>query len=149
MMLWQPIYEAVMGIGKTIIDAVDKFTLDPAEKLEAKRIVMEAQMAYRQQLIALEDQDRADARQREVQTGDPTTRRLAYVYTGGYFMAFVSLLFGWVEVQENMIRLVDVLMGVLTAGQYSIMSYYFGSSHGSSEKDKVMDRLVNHKEPAK
>jgi hypothetical protein len=41
---------------------------------------------------------------------------------------------------------VDVLMGVLTAGQYSIMSYYFGSSHGSQQKDKVLDRVVNHKD---
>jgi hypothetical protein len=148
-MIWQPILEAITGIGKVAVDLIDQFHIDPEEKLKLKQALLEAQVKARQDMYALEDQDRADARKREVDTGDPTTRRLAYTYTGGYFLAFVALLFGWVNVPENMIRLVDVLMGVLTAGQYSIMSYYFGSSHGSSKKDEVMDRLVNHKEPAK
>jgi hypothetical protein len=143
-MIWEAIGGLVQGLAKSAVDIIDQFHMDPEEKAKFKQALLEAQIKARYEIMHLEDQDRADARKRETSTGDPTTRRLAYVYTGGYFVAFVALLFGWVNVDENMVRLVDVLMGVLTAGQYSIMSYYFGSSHGSQQKDKVFDRIANH-----
>jgi hypothetical protein len=53
-----------------------------------------------------------------------------------------ALISGYVVIAPDMKGLVDVLMGVLTAGQYSIMSYYFGSSHGSAAKQGMIDRLT-------
>jgi hypothetical protein len=34
---------------------------------------------------------------------------------------------------------------VLTAAQAAIINYYFGSSHSSASKEKIIDRVVNHK----
>lgn len=144
-MIWEPILAAVKGVGDTIVNIIDEFHLSDEEKLKLKATALAAQIEASRQLYALEDADRADARKREVATGDPTTKRLAYLYTGGYFGALTSILMGWVDIPDNMKGLIDVLMGVLTAGQYSIMSYYFGSSHGSAKKDETIDRVVNHK----
>jgi hypothetical protein len=145
-MVWEAVGGFVSGLFREANVLIDQFHLSPEEKAKVKQAMFDAQVKARNDLFALEDSDRDSARKREMALGDPTTRRLAYVYTGGYFGAFMALLMGWVEVQESMKGLVDVLMGVLTAGQYSIMSYYFGSSHGSQQKDKVLDRVVNHKD---
>lgn len=143
-MIWEAIAGLVKGVGDTALSIIDELTLSPEEKLKAKQAFLDAQAQFRQAVWQLEDADRADARKRETATGDPTTRRLAYIYTFGYFGALTILLMGWVDIPDNMKGLIDVLMGVLTAGQYSIMSYYFGSSHGSAQKDKTIDRVVNH-----
>jgi hypothetical protein len=145
-MVWEAVGGFVSGLFKEANVLIDQFHLSPEEKATVKQAMFDAQVKARNDLFALEDSDRDSARKREMSLGDPTTRRLAYVYTLGYFGAFVILLMGWVEVQENMRGLVDVLMGVLTAGQYSVLSYYFGSSHGSATKDKTLDRIANHKE---
>jgi hypothetical protein len=145
-MIWDAVAGAIRAVSDNIVSIIKEFHLEPEKALQLEQAAKQALYDFQKQIWELEDQDRASARDRETKTGDPTTRRLAYVYTGGYFGAFGALLMGWVEVQESMKGLVDVLMGVLTAGQYSIMSYYFGSSHGSAQKDKVLDRVVNHKE---
>lgn len=90
----------------------------------------------------LDQADRDSARRREVETKDSMTSILAGVYTGGYFFMLGGLMFGFVNITPDYKGLLDVLMGVLTAGQYSIMAYYFGSSHSSSKKDGVIESVV-------
>jgi len=92
----------------------------------------------------LEINDKESARKREVETKDSTTKELAWIYTAGYFGMLAALLFGLVEIPERMMSLLDVLMGVLTAGQYSIMAYYFGSSAGSQSKDTVLSVIAKN-----
>jgi hypothetical protein len=145
-MIWDAVAGAIRAVSDNIVSIIKEFHLEPEKALQLEQAAKQAMYDFQKQIWELEDKDRASAREREAKMGDPTTRRLAYVYTGGYFGAFMALLLGWVQVQEQMKGLVDVLMGVLTAGQYSIMSYYFGSSHGSAQKDKTLDRIANHKE---
>jgi hypothetical protein len=88
-------------------------------------------------------QDRANARAREIQTKDPTTRRLAILYTLIYFAVLWAV---WqFEVPDSMHDTLNVLIGVLTAAQAAIMNYYFGSSSGSDSKTQILDRVVNHR----
>lgn len=84
--------------------------------------------------------DRDSARQRESATQDKTVRQLAWVYTGGYFALLGAILSGYAVVPPPLSSVVDVLLGVLTAGQYSVLSYYFGSSSGSANKDKFLQK---------
>ena len=86
----------------------------------------------------MEMADRDSARQREVATQDKTVRQLAWVYTGGYFALLGIMLSGYIMIPPGMESVLDVLLGVLTAGQYSVLSYYFGSSNGSAIKDSKL-----------
>lgn len=87
--------------------------------------------------------DRANARNREIQTKDYTTRGLAVIYTLIYFAVLWAV---WqYEVPDSMHDTLNVLIGVLTASQAAIMNYYFGSSAGSDAKTHILDRVVNHK----
>lgn len=82
--------------------------------------------------------DRASARDREVKTGDKTTKILAYAYTIGYFAIFATMMKTGVDPQ--MLNIVMVLLGVLTAAQGQIMNYYFGSSSGSAQKNELLGK---------
>jgi hypothetical protein len=84
--------------------------------------------------------DRASARAREVQTQDPTVRRLAYAYTFGYFLCLWAV---WRYGMPDQIKDVMIgLLGVLTAAQGAIMNYYFGSSSSSRTKDETIKAMA-------
>ena len=94
-------------------------------------------------LDAMAVADRDSARKRETETKDPTTRRLAYLYTFLYFLVLWAV---WkFPIPPESKDLLMILLGVLTGAQVQILNYYFGSSSGSSKKDSTLDRLVNHK----
>ncbi len=146
-MIWQPILEAITGIGKVAVDMIDQFHLDPEEKLKLKQALFEAQVKARHDVWALEDSDRADARKRETNTQDSTTKVLAYCYTCGYFLTlFAAWKYG---IPADAHDVFATLLGVLSAAQMAIIGYYYGTSHSSSKKDETLDRVVNHKESAK
>ncbi len=92
-------------------------------------------------LEELDVQDRASARQREIELHDPTTRWLAIFYTAIYFAALWSV---WrYEVPPSMNDTLNLLLGALTAAQAAIMNYYFGSSAGSSRKDALLSKALD------
>lgn len=135
-----------MILVDTILNAIDgildKIIPDANVREQVKAEIQQQKLDW----FKLDAADRDSARKREVETKDTTTRELAYIYTFGYFGLIFCLFFGFVAVPDQMKGMADALMGVLTAGQYSIMAYYFGSSHGSSMKDVTLDRVVNHRE---
>lgn len=144
-MVWEAIAGVVKGLSDTVKGIIEEFHIDPEKAIELKQKLELAIMDHQRAMWQLEISDKDSARKREVETKDPTTRRLAYLYTGGYFGVFTLLISGVLTIQADVKQLVDVLMAVLTAGQYSILAYYFGSSHGSSQKDVTLDRVVNHR----
>ncbi len=87
--------------------------------------------------------DRASARQREVAVKDNTPRVLAYVYTAGYF-AMIAFLFKY-GVPDANTDLINILVGILSTVQVAIITYYFGSSHGSAAKTALMAGLEKRK----
>ena len=129
-----PIIDAALA---TINKTIDKIFPDAtvAEQVKAT-LAVQALEWYK-----LEAGDRDSARRREVDAKDNTTKQLAWLYTTGYFGMLAALLGGWVHVALGMESLLDVLIGVLTAGQYSILQYYFGSSSGSANKDRIREKL--------
>ena len=133
-----------MVLVDTILNAVDgildKFIPDANVREQAKAQLQSHSLEW----AKLDTSDRDSARKREIETKDTTTRELAYIYTIGYFGCLSALLFGWVDIPQGYERLVDVLFGVLTAGQYSVMTYYFGSSHSSRSKDDVLGVIVKN-----
>ena len=117
-------------------------TASPDVLLKIKEAEKELKLGLATAGVKLEDiaaADRGNARDREVKTGDRTTKILAYAYTIGYFAIFATIMKTGVDPQME--SLVMVLIGVLTAAQAQIMNYYFGSSSGSAQKNELMAKL--------
>ena len=75
-------------------------------------------------------QDRASAREREAKVGSFMTRSLAILIIMGFLGACIAVFTGYVA--DNMY--VGIVLGVLGSKADAIVSYYFGSSHGSKMK---------------
>lgn len=128
------------GILNAIDSVLDKVVAD-ANVRETTKAALKAQSL---EWYKLAIQDRDSARRREVETKDPTTSRLAWVYTCGYFGTLTCILFGFVHPAPTQEELINILMGVLTAGQYSVLQYYFGSSHGSRETNATLGVIAKN-----
>lgn len=95
---------------------------------------------------AIHHEDRVSARMREVNMSesgqrDYTPTILALTYTLGYFVLLFCLFH--FKIPSEMQRVFDVLVGGLTAVVYKIADYYLGTSKSSSDKTKIMGRLVD------
>jgi hypothetical protein len=90
-------------------------------------------------------EDRASARQREMVVRDKTPTILAYLYSFGYFFILALIIFKVTPIDEKIKDLVNVLLGVLSAAEVGIISYYFGSSSGSAAKSAIIERLAEKK----
>ena len=100
-----------------------------------------------QEFEAISERDRESARQREVQIRDWTPRVLAYVV-----VVLAAAGEGFILVHGAPIGLDGVvlgrILGTLDAALILVLSYYFGSSAGSAEKSKTLDKLTNGKNNA-
>ena len=85
--------------------------------------------------------DRADARGREVKTGDKATPRvLAGLIVGGFLLMVWFVLAGHVGGLKDPVAagLIGTLIGYVSAKADQVVSYYFGSSAGSAEKTALL-----------
>jgi hypothetical protein len=135
---------------------------------EAKRLDVYAQ------LDASAAADRQDARQRQVKTNDQTNSILAYMVTAGFFIVLFLLIFlpsitqltpglanttggtgaagatSGAAIEPGMKAVLQTLLGVLGTAWVSVISYYFGSSIGSKEKNSLLEEdVVASNKPAK
>ena len=87
--------------------------------------------------------DRADARDREVKTGDKATpRALAAIIVGGFLLTVWYVLSGKVEGLKDPVAagLIGTLIGYVSAKADQVTSYYFGSSAGSAAKTELLGK---------
>lgn len=84
-------------------------------------------------------QDIANARAREIAVRDTTPRNLAYLVIGFTGACIAATLAGWTKVDS---ALAGTLIGYLVAEARSALSYYFGSSQGSKEKDAALQEIA-------
>ena len=92
-------------------------------------------------LEEIEAQDRASARAREIATRDWVPAALAITNA----LAFFILLFLMIShsIPETNKSAFDILLGMLAGSLTTIMTYYFGSSRGSREKDTILGRVAS------
>lgn len=94
-------------------------------------------------LEALAVHDRASARDMAIKTGDVWTPRiLAGVIVFGFLWAVYYVLSGRIQGLKDptTVGLVGTLIGYVSAKADQIVSYYFGSSSGSRDKDQLLYR---------
>ena len=63
---------------------------------------------------------------------------ISAVYTTMYAVVLYVVITGGADIPEAQVSLVDNVIGVLTAAQLMIMTFWFGSSSGSKEKTAKM-----------
>lgn len=83
--------------------------------------------------------DIANARAREMSVKDSTPRNLAYLIIGFTGACIAATLAGWTKVDS---ALAGTLIGYLVAESRSTLTYYFGSSQSSQNKDATIASIA-------
>lgn len=140
----------VLGSGETVeavTEALNAGQMNPEQimlikKLDADFKIRMAELGYKTltDLESIASNDRANARDREIKTGDSWTPRiLAGAVIAGWFVLQWYMLAHIVpqEMREIVIR----GLGTLDMAVGLVLGYYFGSSSGSAQKQQTIDRI--------
>lgn len=142
--------QVVDSIGKVI----DNVITTKEEKQQLDNEIRKAEMQYNlesrkidleEKQAVLKDVDSARTMASNVQTSANATNLsknvAAYLALGTVFLTFV-LFFVWAfaEVTQSQKEIVLYILGVLSAIDTQIFSFYFGSSQGSKDKQAVIDK---------
>lgn len=103
----------------------------------AKIMQLERELEIESERIAMED--RANARQREIETGDKFPMYFAMGVSVSFFGYLVLLVF--VAPPEASASIVYAGAGTLGTAFIATVTYFFGSSRGSKIKDAIMTRF--------
>ena len=141
--------QVVDSIGKVI----DNVITTKEEKQQLDNEIRKAEMQYNlesrkidleEKQAVLKDVDSARTMASNVQTSANATNLsknvAAYLALGTVFLTFV-LFFVWAfaEVTQSQKEIVLYILGVLSAIDTQIFSFYFGSSQGSKDKQATLD----------
>lgn len=128
------------GDEKAADAALATATPDTLAKVKQAEAELQERMAelgiQKEQLVF---QDIASARAREIAVRDSTPRNLAYLIIGFTGLAIAATLAGWTHVDS---ALAGTLIGYLVAECRSTLTYYFGSSQGSRDKDQALAEIA-------
>ncbi len=134
----------------TVSKAIDNLEgMSEEQKTQAKEI-LKTEMAANDELEGLIFKDMADARNREVviSTSDKaplinkiTLPVLAAFITFGFF-GLLAYMCKW-EVPPSNKDIINIMIGSLGTAWIGVVSYYFGSSSGSKDKDAQINNLIN------
>jgi hypothetical protein len=155
--IFQKIFSGGAGeIVDKVAGAVDRFVQTKEEKdavnLEIRKVVSEElkamEVEHTKQLeVYQKEMDSARNREIQIATADKAplinkivTPLLALGVILLTFILFYVLMFKQVGNEKDIIIYV---LGVLSAISTQIVSYYFGSSQGSAQKQKQLDKLIN------
>lgn len=149
-MSFDPISAGIEFAGKV----VDRIWPDAteAQKAEASRII--AEMSHDENLFNTEVNDRKSAREREasIATSDasPTLNKVITPILAIGVLVSTILLFGGVVFGAGAIDATRKDIAVFVLGQLAgictmVISYYFGSSSGSTSKNHVIEELMQKK----
>ncbi len=92
--------------------------------------------AHIEALENLSNDDRANARQREVEVKDITPTVLAYGVTLGFFAVLGAIMFA--DIPPSGRDVLNIMLGSLGTAWTGVVAYYFGSSSGSDRKTELL-----------
>lgn len=91
-------------------------------------------------LDKLSQEDRASARQMQIQTRDLTPRLLALLIVIGFFTLLGLMAFVQLPVKNE--SAIQIMLGSLAAAFGAVYQFFFGSSAGSQAKDQTIRELT-------
>lgn len=134
------------GLVKEVAGLADRFIRTSEEKDEFLHRVKEAENKARFDLLKLDAEDRASARQMQMealrQTDSFSKRFVPYL---AFLIIMAAIGFGvallFYEVPEENRRLFEMFCDIfLFAGAITVIQFFFGSSKGSSDKTDILGR---------
>lgn len=130
------------GIANAIANSKDPDVLLKLKQVESDFQLKMAQLGIdsAEKFEEFRNQDRANARAREIAVKDKTPAVLAYAVTVGFFSLLGLMCFH--AVPESSQRILDVMVGSLGTAWIGIITYYFGSSAGSEAKNAIIERIT-------
>jgi hypothetical protein len=139
----------LLNIGGKLID---KLIPDPEAKAKAQldlaKLAQEGQLAQIQAEVA--DLDSARKREMAVATSEnaPYLNKVVTPVLAISILIATFILFGLVMFAEGIIDptrkdIIIYVLGVLSAISTQIVSYYFGSSKGSTDKNIAIDKMLS------
>lgn len=139
----------LLNIGGKLID---KLIPDPEAKAKAQldlaKLAQEGQLAQIQAEVA--DLDSARKREMAVATSEnaPYINKVVTPLLALGVLVATFILFGLVMFAEGVIDttrkdIIIYVLGVLSAISTQIISYYFGSSKGSTDKNTAIDKILS------
>ena len=144
------------GVGQvvdSIVKGIDNVVTTKEEKQQLDNEIRKAEMQYNlesrkidleEKQSVLQDVNSARVMASNIQTSANATNLsknvAAYLALGTVFLTFV-LFFVWAfaEVTQSQKEIVLYILGVLSAIDTQIFSFYFGSSQGSKDKQATLD----------
>lgn len=136
------------GKVSAVIDSVQgKIGERAAHNARAKELLAELEMHRREWELEYDNlylQDVANARQREVELAKTGQRDYMTYIVGGLVLlvfAFQVWFLSYRTIPVGNEKMFYYLMGIVDTAVVSIVSYYFGSSKGSKDKQATIDRL--------
>jgi len=135
--MWDKLISVLGGnLFTGVTDLVKAFKLPPEQQIQFEQKMAEIEANAQQALERIAMEDRASARQREVQVKDRTSAYLAYGITLGFFGVLLYMLTQPVPPTGHDALL--VMLGSLGAAWTAVVSYYYGSSAGSDRKSQLL-----------
>lgn len=139
----------LLGIGGKLID---KLIPDPEAKakaqLELTKLAQEGELARMANEVA--DLDSARKREMAVATSEnaPYLNKIIVPILALGVLVATFVLFGLIMFNDGLIDatrkdIIIYVLGVLSAISTQIISYYFGSSKGSADKNTSLDKVLN------
>ena len=130
--------------------AANPAAMQKIKEYEAKHEEELQRLQIRETELFLSDLD--SARKREIETTKATGKkdkdlyRMAYIVIGSFFAITLYLLYAIATAEKGNTAvdalkehpLAMIIIGALISGFTQVLSYFFGSSKGSSEKNKMM-----------
>lgn len=143
----------VLGVDETVeavTEALNAGNVSPEQiatikKLDSDFKIRMAELGYKSilDLESIAAGDRANAREREIKTGDWTPKVLTILVTFGFFGVLAFLLENGKPEHGGDALL--VMLGALGSAWGAVVNYYYGSSSGSAQKQKVLERFQSSK----
>jgi len=134
--------ESTEQIEAAIVDKLEVATTDDWLK------VRDAENAFKLEMRKLDidedkihQMDRGSARDRQVKLNDKVPDYLAFlllVIFAGVLGAVLWMAITGVEMNPQVVTVINILLGILSAGVTSVLAYYFGSSKGSQVKTQML-----------
>ena len=104
--------------------------------------MLKIHLEYSQNIYQQEVADRSSARAMQISTQSSTLSSLAWIIVAGFLATVGFTLAGYTKVDS---ALAGTLIGYLSAKCEQVISFYFGSSQGSQQKDVIIANSTPNK----
>ncbi len=150
------------GIVEAVSNGLDSLFTSDEERMELNNEMQKAEMSYNVEMRTLDieetktylaDVDSARTNQSRVQESEHASwlaknvhPLLAVSIIALTFLMFFWILSGTIKLEDNGMKdIVIYILGALTTIATQVVAYFFGSSQGSKDKQKALDKAVSER----